>query len=375
MMAMDNVLKLFQTYDEAFRLAYSGFSYHELRAIHKEFNSIIDANAIYDAKKLLKVVLKTHNYPKKLNPKPLLRKQDFRITGNKCSIIFKPGERLELKVFPSEKQLKLMAGANPKGARLVERNGKYFLNLVLKKEVAFQKEFETVIGVDIGINYIAVCSALTKDGRFKNPLFFKGGEWRHLCDRKRKTTRIEEFNRLTRRQHEILHTVSKRIAEYAKRFPKPVIVLERFGHFQNNSKNRRFNFLLGNWARKKLQKIIEYKANWEGIQVVYVNPAYTSLTCHYCGAKGKRNGLVFTCPTCNRQYNADSNAAMSLAKKFRQLLDEPEAVTGERSAVDLSSTVEGKAYLPRQTCIRHGNQMNGMMVTRTVRLPLGAGGG
>jgi putative transposase len=67
--------------------------------------------------------------------------------------------------------------------------------------------------------------------------------------------------------------------------------MERLGRFDNNSWNKRFNFLLGNWARRKLQFMIEYKAKWEGIAVAYVNPAYTSLTCHYCGAKGVREGL------------------------------------------------------------------------------------
>jgi IS605 OrfB family transposase len=369
---------LFELYSEAFRLGYAGYSYYELREKHREYNSQIDANALYDARKLRKVVLKTHNYPKQLNPKPLLRKQDFKIKGNEVSIIFKPRERLRLKVFPSEKQLRLIAEATPKGARLIEKDGKYFLNFILEKDVMLPRwqSCETIIGVDIGINYIAVCSALTKDGKFTNPLFFKGGEWKHLCDRKRKVTRSKEFKHLTRRQHEILHTISKRIVEYAKQFPKPIIVLERLGHFKNKSRNKRWNFLLGNWARKKLEQMIEYKANWEGIPVVYINPAYTSLYCHYCGAKGKRKGKIFKCLNCGRTYNADANASMNLAKRFRQLLNESKAMTGERSHADLSSAWEGKAYLPQQTHTQpeYGRQMNRMKVIRTVSLPLAVGG-
>jgi hypothetical protein len=74
--------EIFNIYSEAFKLAYSGFSYKKLRSTHKDFNSQIDANAIYDIWGLRKSILKTHNYPKKLNPQPLLRKQDFRIEGN-----------------------------------------------------------------------------------------------------------------------------------------------------------------------------------------------------------------------------------------------------------------------------------------------------
>jgi IS605 OrfB family transposase len=375
---MKELPALLNVYSEAFKLAYAGCGYVTLREVHKEYNSQIDANAIYDARKFLKSRIKAHNYPTRVQHPPLLRKQDFRIKLNELSIIYKPQNRLVLKVFPSPRQLELMEEANCKGARLVNKNGKFFLNLFLEKDARLPewKKCETIIGVDIGINYIAVCSALTSDGRFTNPVFFKGGEWRHLCDRKRKITRSKEFNHLTRKQHETLHAISKRIVEYAKQFAKPIIVMERLGHFTNSSRNKRFNFLLGNWARRKLQFMIEYKAKWEGIPVAYINPAYTSLYCHYCGSKGKREGIVFKCSNCGREYNADANASMNLAKRFRQLLYEPKAVIGKRSARDTSSLAEGEACLPRQTQIRPGNgkQMNGMMVTRTVSLPLGLGG-
>jgi IS605 OrfB family transposase len=348
-----------------------------LRKIHKKYNSQLDANAIYDARALRKAILKKHRYPKKFNPQPLFRKQDFKIEKNRVSLIYKPHNRLDLTVFPSDRQLTEISEAILKGARLVKSEGDLFLNLVLEREISISpwKECETTIGVDIGVNYIAVCSAL-QNGRFSNPLFFDGGEWKYLCDRKRKTAHSKEFKKLTRRQHEILHTISKRIIEYAKKFPKSIIVLEKFNPFKNGTWNKRWNFLLSNWARRKLQQMIEYKARWEGIPVAYVNPAYTSLTCHYCGSKGVREGLTFKCQNCARQYNADANAAMNLAKRFRQLLDKQKAMTGERFSGDLRSPLEGKTYLPRQTYIQpgNGNQMKRMRLRKTLRLPLGIGG-
>jgi IS605 OrfB family transposase len=377
------VEELVEVYREAFRLAYAGYDYHYLRNLHLDYNSQIDANAIHDASKFTEVVLKTHNYPKHhLKPSPLLRRQDYRIEGNRISLIFRPRNRLVLGIYPSQKQLKLMEQGEVKGARLVQRGGRYFLNVVVKKEVQLPdpSECETFIGVDIGINYLAVCSAFDGE-KFSNPLFFGGGEWRHLCDRKRKImSGSKEFRHLTRRQHEIIHTVSKRIVEYAKQFPKPVIVLEWLGNFENDTENHRFNFLLGNWARGKLQRMIEYKAKWEGIPVVYVSPAYTSQTCHYCGSEGTREGLVFRCQNCGRTYNADANACMNIAKRFwqsvRQPSDDPKGMTGGCSGGDLSSPSEGETCLPSQTNARpNGKQMDGMMVTRTVSLPLAVGGG
>jgi putative transposase len=370
---------MMRIYSEVFKLAYAGYDYRTLRKLFPEYSSPLISNAIYDARKTLRAVLKTHNYPKHLNPSVMLRRQDFKIENREVSILYKPRKRLIAKIFPTARQCDLIGQSTMKGARLVERDDKFFLNIVLHKEVNSPKwaECEAIVGVDIGINYIAVCSALMNNGRFKNPVFFKGGVWRHLCDRKRRLTRSKEFKHLTNKQHEILHTVSKRIIEYVKQLPKPIIVMERLGHFNNKSRNKRFNFLLGNWARRKLQFMIEYKAKWEGIPVAYVNPAYTSLYCHYCGSKGKREGIVFRCSNCGREYNADANAAMNLAKRFRQLLDKPKAMTGECSQAGMCSAWEGEACLPRQTHTQPGNgkQMNRMMVTRTVSLPLAVGGG
>jgi IS605 OrfB family transposase len=376
MAMLNNLCKI---YLESFRLAYVGYGYHYLRQIHSSYNSQIDTNALYDAKNFRKAVLSTHHYPRKINQQPLLRKQDFKIEGNKLLIIYKPRNRLTLSIFPSEKQLVEIQNNITKGARVVKKENRVFLNLVLEKEISLPRweECETIIGVDIGINYLAVCSALNRNGKFSNPIFFHGGEWKHLCDRKRKIEcHKEEFKHLTRRQHEILHTISKRIVEYAKSFSKPIIVLEKLSKFKNDSLNKRYNFLLGNWARRKLQFMIEYKAKWEGIPVVYINPAYTSQYCHYCGAKGERENKTFKCPKCGRTYNADANASMNLAKKFRQLLDERKQMIEERSPVDLSSTGEGETRLPCQTHVqpRNGMQMNRMKLRKTVSIPVGVGG-
>jgi len=60
--------------------------------------------------------------------------------------------------------------------------------------------------------------------------------------------------------------------------------------------------------------------------------------------------------------------------KFRQFLDEREQMIGECSNKGISPLSEGKTYLPRQTQVRpNGNQMKRMIVTRTLRLPLGIG--
>lgn len=65
----------------------------------------------------------------------------------------------------------------------------------------------------------------------------------------------------------------------------------------------------------KLMSYVGYKALWEGIKVIRVKECYTSITCHGCGANGKRvsQGL-FLCSSCGLEYNADLNGAINIAK-------------------------------------------------------------
>jgi len=61
--------------------------------------------------------------------------------------------------------------------------------------------------------------------------------------------------------------------------------------------------------------MLRYKAEWEGIRVIEVNPAHTSQICPRCGKKdGKaRQGNRFCCTKCHFQHNADFVAAYNIA--------------------------------------------------------------
>jgi transposase len=69
------------------------------------------------------------------------------------------------------------------------------------------------------------------------------------------------------------------------------------------------------WAYRLLLEMLRYKAEWEGIRVIEVNPAHTSQICPRCGKKdGKaRQGNRFCCTECKFQHNADFVAAYNIA--------------------------------------------------------------
>lgn len=87
------------------------------------------------------------------------------------------------------------------------------------------------------------------------------------------------------------HRISREIVNLASRWKVETIQMESlkgFGKNQEGEVEYNHKRLLGRWSYFELQKDIEYKAAMSGIAVQYVNPAYTSQTCHVCGQRGNR---------------------------------------------------------------------------------------
>jgi len=80
---------------------------------------------------------------------------------------------------------------------------------------------------------------------------------------------------------------ANQIIQYAKQFPKPIIVMEDLRGVRDNfKKSKKLNKRFHSLPFRKLQTIIEYKALLEGIDVRYLSKKETkntSKTCHRCG--------------------------------------------------------------------------------------------
>lgn len=107
------------------------------------------------------------------------------------------------------------------------------------------------------------------------------------------------------------HQLSYKIVKFAKDNKCEFINLEYL------TKDGFENRILSSWSYYELQKMIEYKAEREGIKVRYVDPAYTSQTCSKCGHVDKENRLTqakFKCVNCGLELNADHNASINIAR-------------------------------------------------------------
>lgn len=108
------------------------------------------------------------------------------------------------------------------------------------------------------------------------------------------------------------HKLSKYVVEEAIKHGCGLIQMEDLSGI--SSTNDKF---LKNWAYYDLQNKIAYKAREHGIEVVKINPRYTTRRCSSCGninqAINDTNIHEWTCPHCGAKHNRDENAAKNIA--------------------------------------------------------------
>ena len=135
------------------------------------------------------------------------------------------------------------------------------------------------LGVDLGINNIAVCS----DNTFweSGPVKAVKGKYQYLRSKlQSKGTRSakRKLQKLSGRERRFQRDVNHNIANWIVSKPYDVIALEDLTNIRNGNKNEK----LGKWSFAELRTIVEYKAMAIGKKAVAIDPRYTSRTCSKC---------------------------------------------------------------------------------------------
>jgi len=212
------------------------------------------------------------------------------------------------------------------------KNDKLYLLLTIKtpkEKVKIDKN--KTLGVDLGINipiYVAVNDGLTSKGfGTKDELFAKkqqfqsrrrslqhnlaitkGGKGRNKKLKKLNSIKDSEKNYTKT----YLDTITKAVINYAVSNKVGVITLEDLSGVKEHANE----VVLRNWNIYDLQQKIKYKAANIGIEVVMVDPAYSSQRCYKCGSIHEDNRPTqetFNCIKCGHEDNADRNAAKNLS--------------------------------------------------------------
>ncbi|PSP83118.1 transposase [Halobacteriales archaeon QS_6_64_34] len=226
-------------------------------------------------------------------------------------------------------------------------------------EVSEDTEHQTVLGIDLGVNSLAVSST----GRF-----WQGDDYDHWC-RELEKRRGEMQERGTQAAHNALLRLGKREEAWRKQYIHmaaneivteaienecDVIVFEDLTDIRERLPQAEWHHI---WAFRRLFEYVSYKAPERNISVEQVEPNHTSQRCSRtdCGFThgDNRHGEQFECQKCGYELNADYNAAKNIGlryarKRHHRLRSSPTSGSGD-APVDVritGGTLNGESHQP-----------------------------
>lgn len=222
-----------------------------------------------------------------------------------------------------QQQLKAVADHPVGESDLVHRRGKWFLLVTITVPDVVAAEPTGFLGVDLGIENIAV----TSDGTFyqgqpitrtRKRFLHKRTELQKVGTRSAKRRLKRRSRRETRFVSDVNHCVSKEIVAEAKRTGRGIAVEKLTGIRERVRHRKPQRAMFHSWAFAQLASFISYKAALAGVPVTVVDPAYTSQRCSACGhidRKNRRDQQTFRCRSCSFAEHADYNAALNIAQR------------------------------------------------------------
>ena len=307
--------------------------------VKADLPSALRNQCIRDAKSVVKKHNKDVQKMKAKDPSiPVLKKpccyinnQNFKINGKRIEfpvIIDKKSKRISVQTTITKRQVELFTNAKLGTMRIVRKGHKIVAQIVYETAEPDLSDNSNVIGVVLGIKCPAV--SYCSDGSVK---FYGNGRKnkymrRHYNSIRRKlqkAKRMKAVKRIKNKEQRIMkdidHKLSRSIINTALAHKVSVIKLERLTNIRSTTRtSRENNHSLHNWSFYRLSKYIEYKAKIAGIEVEYVNPAYTSQKCPKCGHIHHANDRHYSCK-CGYHTHRDLLGAINICNSTEYVGD------------------------------------------------------
>ena len=270
-----------------------------------------------------KIRIKEPNVPVLKKPCCYINNQNFKVKNDHIEfpvLINGKSKRISIRTFMTDKQKNLFANAKFGTMRIVSKQNKIVAQIVYEvKEPEYRKN-GNAMGVDLGIKCPAV--SYISDGHVK---FYGNGRknkymrrhYKAIRKKLQKAKHMDALKRINDKEQRIMrdidHKLSCDIIKTAVSHDVKTIKLERLNNIRSTTRKSRKNnnYNLHTWSFYRLAQFIEYKAKLAGINVEFVNPAYTSQICPVCGHVHHADDRNYTCK-CGYHIHRDILGAINI---------------------------------------------------------------
>jgi putative transposase len=253
---------------------------------------------------VIRDALSIYNKSKKKEKHPILKRRVYYVNNQNFSIgdntvafpVMMDGktQRLSISAHLTEREKNRLSSVKRGLLKLVEKSGKWYVQISIEVPTE-QTAGDATMGVDLGLKVPAVVVTSTGrtkfvgNGRQNKYIRRKYNQCRRKMGKLKKLSAIrKQANKEQRYMKDQNHKISRQIVNMAMEEQVSVIKIEKLTNIRQTTRTSRKNAKhLHNWSFYQLQLFIAYKAALAGIQVVEVNPAYTSQTCPTCGKRNK----------------------------------------------------------------------------------------
>jgi putative transposase len=260
---------------------------------------------------------------------------------------------------------------NVQQVRAVHENGIWRLHIVCRVKIDVpETPGNKVAGIDLGIcNFAAVSfgdeSLLYPGGALKEDEYYFAKKRAETNDSASYEAQRLDRTRTSRRTH-FFHALSKHIVEMCVMIGVGTIVVGDLAGIRKNSDTGEptnwgdhGNLDLHGWAFDWFEKMLEYKGEERGIDVVRTDERGTSKNCSCCGTEDGTQRVergLYVCSECGLVANADTNGAENIRQKAKVLPNPSDSRTDRdngwlaQPAVHLFDRSEG-CFAPREQVV------------------------
>lgn len=301
--------------------------------VNASLPSALKAQCIQDACSIWSQTMKHGGkFPTLKKPVAIWNNQNYRIDESSISFpVLVDGKctRIFVKAEIPQETLDILQNSKLGTLRITQKNGKYIAQIAYEA-IEVTPSGSGVMGVDLGV----LCPAVAKTSTGKVKFYGNGRQRkqarRSFYSRRKKLGKAKKLKALKKSKDKEQrwmkdqdHKISRAIVNDAISQSVGTIKLEMLQGIRsrtrkdsttrNSRKNsRKKNRMINSWSFYRLAHYIEYKARLAGIDVVYVDPAYTSQVCPNCGTLHKAQGRDFFCPDCGYHVHRDIVGAANI---------------------------------------------------------------